>query len=65
MRKTSLPVTLLNESSKHARVHLLETETFESTFGKKSIRKKPKVSASNMEELLKVMKTRLNSETTV
>jgi nuclear GTP-binding protein len=50
----SLPITLLNESAKHARVHLLETESFESTFGKKAIRKKPKVSASNMEELLKV-----------
>lgn len=54
MRKTSLPITLLNESSKHARVHLLETESFESTFGKKALRKKPKVSASNVEELLMV-----------
>ena len=54
MRKTSLPITLLNESAKHARVHLLETESFEKTFGKKANRKKPRVSASNMEELLKV-----------
>ena len=54
MRKTSLPITLLNESAKHARVHLLETESFEKTFGKKSNRKKPRVSATNMEELLKV-----------
>ncbi len=54
MRKTNLPITLLNETAKHARVHLLETESFESTFGKKAIRKKPRVSASNMEELLKV-----------
>jgi NGP1NT (NUC091) domain len=54
MRKSSLPVTLLNESSKHARVHLLETESFETTFGKKAVRKRPRVSASNMEELVKV-----------
>ena len=30
LRKTDLPVSLLNEKAKFARVHLLETESFES-----------------------------------
>jgi nuclear GTP-binding protein len=38
MRKTGLPVTLLNEKAKHSRVHILDTQPFEGTFGKKSSR---------------------------
>ncbi|CAA9999969.1 unnamed protein product [Nesidiocoris tenuis] len=41
MKPTSLPITLLNETSKFQRVHLLDTESFESTFGKKKLRKRP------------------------
>ncbi|XP_064604562.1 uncharacterized protein LOC135469868 [Liolophura sinensis] len=52
MRQTQLPVTLLNETAKHARVHLLDTESFESTFGKKSIRKRPNMKVADMETLL-------------
>jgi len=40
LRKTELPVSLLNERGKFARVHLLETESFDSTFGKKIKQKK-------------------------
>lgn len=29
MKPTKLPVTLLNESAKHKRVHLLDTESFQ------------------------------------
>ncbi len=52
MRKTELPVTLLNEKAKFSRVHLLETESFESTFGKKASRKKPNIVSSSLEELV-------------
>ena len=52
MRKTGLPVTLLNEKAKHQRVHILETESFENTFGKKSQRKRPKLSSLNIEDLV-------------
>lgn len=41
MRQTKLPVSLLKESGKFARVHLLETESFENTFGPKKQRKRP------------------------
>ena len=46
LRKTDLPVSLLNERAKFARVHLLETESFESTFGKKANRKRPNLGGS-------------------
>ncbi|CRK87838.1 CLUMA_CG001626, isoform A [Clunio marinus] len=39
MKPTNLPITLLNESAKYARVHLLETESFDTTFGPKKQRK--------------------------
>ena len=38
MRRSGLPVTLLNEKAKHARVHILDTQPFEDTFGKKASR---------------------------
>ncbi|CAM1298973.1 GNL2 (predicted), partial [Pycnogonum litorale] len=52
MKQTKLPITLLNETSKHSRVHLLETESFENTFGRKSHRKRPNVTASDLQDLL-------------
>lgn len=51
MKPTTLPVTLLNEKAKNARVHLLDTESFESVFGPKKSRKRPNISVSGMEEL--------------
>ncbi len=51
MKKTALPVTLLNERRKTARVHLLQTESFDRTFGKKATRKRPRVGASDLAEL--------------
>ncbi|GAB0090166.1 Nucleolar GTP-binding protein 2 [Sergentomyia squamirostris] len=41
LKPTDLPITLLNESAKYQKVHLLDTETFETTFGKKKQRKRP------------------------
>ncbi|XP_060073692.1 nucleolar GTP-binding protein 2-like [Ylistrum balloti] len=52
MRQTKLPITLLNETAKHARVHLLDTESFESTFGKKSQRKRPNLKFEDMQALV-------------
>ena len=49
MRQTKLPVSLLNEASKFARVHLLETETFETTFGPKKRRKRPNLINCDLE----------------
>ena len=48
-----MPVSLLNERSKFARVHLLETESFDSTFGKKSNRKKVNLKVNSLEEMVK------------
>lgn len=41
MKPTHLPISLLNERAKYQRMHLLETETFEKTFGPKMLRKRP------------------------
>nr|XP_022315829.1 LOW QUALITY PROTEIN: nucleolar GTP-binding protein 2-like [Crassostrea virginica] len=49
MRQTKLPITLLNETAKFAKVHLLDTEGFESTFGKKAQRKKPKLTTADIQ----------------
>lgn len=55
MKPTTLPVTLLNEKSKNARVHLLETESFESVFGPKKSRKRPNIAARGMDELAELV----------
>lgn len=52
MKPTKLPVTLLNESAKFARPHLLETETFESVFGKKQTRKRPNILHRDLNEFV-------------
>lgn len=51
MKPSGLPISLLNEKSKNSRVHLLDTESFSSTFGPKSQRKRPTLSAADMESL--------------
>ncbi|VEN61211.1 unnamed protein product [Callosobruchus maculatus] len=51
MKPTNLPITLLNEKAKNARVHLLETESFESVFGPKNSRKRPNIAVKGLEEL--------------
>ncbi|RWS04060.1 nucleolar GTP-binding protein 2-like protein [Dinothrombium tinctorium] len=52
MRQTKLPITLLNERAKHQRVHILETESFESTFGPKKQRKRANIKANDLEALI-------------
>jgi nuclear GTP-binding protein len=41
MKQTQLPVTLLNEKAKQKRVHILDVEPYETTFGPKAQRKRP------------------------
>lgn len=56
MKPTNLPITLLNEKAKNARVHLLDTESFESVFGPKKSRKRPNIAARGLEELSEIVK---------
>jgi len=53
MNPSKLPVTLLQEKAKYARVHMLDTEPFEKVFGGKSTRKKPKLGGSDLESMVK------------
>lgn len=55
MKPTNLPVTLLNEKAKNARVHLLDTESFESVFGPKKSRKRPNIAAKGIDELTELV----------
>jgi len=52
MNPTKLPVTLLQEKAKYARVHMLDTEPFSNTFGSKSTRKKPKLGTTDLADLV-------------
>lgn len=52
MKQTKLPITLLNERAKYQRVHILDTETFQSTFGKKATRKRPNVRVGDYASLV-------------
>lgn len=54
MRQSKLPMSLLYDQKKphNAKVHILDTETFETTFGPKSQRKRPNLNAGDMHELI-------------
>lgn len=54
MKPTGLPITLLNERAKFQRMHLLETESFETTFGPKKLRKRPNLKVRDLEDLSKI-----------
>lgn len=51
MKATKLPVTLLNEKAKNARVHILDTESFDKVFGPKKSRKRVNLKFRDMESL--------------
>lgn len=53
MKPTQLPITLLNESAKYQRVHLLDTESFDNTFGPKKQRKRPSLKVRDLEDMTK------------
>ncbi|KAK2582859.1 hypothetical protein KPH14_008938 [Odynerus spinipes] len=54
MKPTQLPVTLLQQKAANARVHLLDTESFESVFGPKKVRKRPNLAIASYDELQKL-----------
>lgn len=51
LRPTNLPITLLNETSKYSRVHLLDTEKFDTVFGPKKQRKRPNLKVRDLEDM--------------
>lgn len=51
LRKNKLPMSLLEEKSDIPTVKVVETESFQHTFGPKSQRKKPNLQVSSLEEL--------------
>ncbi|KAG5673480.1 hypothetical protein PVAND_003524 [Polypedilum vanderplanki] len=53
MKPTNLPITLLNESAKYQRVHLLDTQSFSSTFGPKAQRKRPTLKVKDLDDMVK------------
>lgn len=55
MKPTGLPITLLNEKKKHERVHILETESFESVFGSKKTRKRPNLYVRDEQQLFETI----------
>ncbi|NXN25460.1 NOG2 protein, partial [Nycticryphes semicollaris] len=54
MKQRKLPMSLFYDRIKPhtSRVHILDTETFETTFGPKAQRKRPNLSASDMQSLV-------------
>ncbi|XP_017884689.1 nucleolar GTP-binding protein 2 [Ceratina calcarata] len=54
MKPTQLPITLLEQKAAKARVHVLDTENFESVFGPKKVRKKPNLTVSSYDEFQKM-----------
>ncbi|KAK0098952.1 hypothetical protein PV326_012891 [Microctonus aethiopoides] len=55
MKPTKLPVTLLEQKAAQARVHILDTESFDSIFGPKKQRKRPNLSVSCYDEMQKLI----------
>ncbi|XP_065863208.1 nuclear/nucleolar GTPase 2-like [Euphorbia lathyris] len=51
LKERKLPLSLLNDHQKQARVHLLDTEPFGDAFGPKRKRKRPKLLAADYESL--------------
>ncbi|EFN78709.1 nucleolar GTP-binding protein 2 [Harpegnathos saltator] len=54
MKPTQLPVTLLQQKAANTKVHLLDTESFESVFGPKKLRKRPNLTVTSYDELQKL-----------
>ena len=62
LRRNKLPMSLLTDTKKEAKMHLLRSESFEYTFGKSSQRKRPKIQASSLEELAKHVEEKENTK---
>lgn len=61
MRATKLPITLLEAKAKQARVHILDTESFDNVFGKKKMRKRPNINATELTDLVKIAEEKAES----
>ncbi|XP_078059608.1 nucleolar GTP-binding protein 2 [Mustelus asterias] len=59
MKQTKLPMSLLNDRIKphNSKVHILDTETFETTFGPKAQRKRPNLSVCDIKSLVEKAET--------
>ncbi|KAG4076296.1 hypothetical protein HA402_014845 [Bradysia odoriphaga] len=57
MKPSQLPISLLNESAKHQRVHLLDTESFDTVFGPKKQRKRPNLKVRDLADMSKAADT--------
>lgn len=55
MKPTNLPISLLNEKAKKARVHLLDTESFDKTFGPKKQRKRVNLKFGDLQTMSKAV----------
>lgn len=55
MKPTNLPISLLNEKAKNARVHLLDTEGFDKTFGPKKQRKRVNLKFGDLQTMSKAV----------
>lgn len=55
MKQTQLPVTLLNEKAKQKRVHILDVEPFQTTFGPKAQRKRPAILTTDGDDMAALM----------
>ena len=53
INKRKLPMSLLKDDTEEKKIHILDVEKFEDTFGPKSRRKKPKLESDTLEELAK------------
>lgn len=57
LKEKKLPLSLLNDHQKQARVHLLDTEKFEDTFGPKKKRRRPKLNIEDYDDLVQKAST--------
>ncbi|XP_075410159.1 nucleolar GTP-binding protein 2 [Tenrec ecaudatus] len=63
MKQSKLPMSLLHDRIRphNAKVHILDTESFETTFGPKSQRKRPNLFASDVQSLVENAETSTES----
>lgn len=52
LKRNKLPMSLLDVSDRPVKANLIESEPFDSVFGRKSLRKRPKVNVSSLDDLV-------------
>lgn len=61
LNPSKLPITLLNEKGKYNRMHILDTQSFAYTFGKKAQRKNPTIGATSLQDLVQNCESKAQS----